>query len=125
MELKDFIKATLSQIAAGIIEAQKETKDTGVIINPSDLAYDSKGEKYLRPGGNRYVQDIEFNIDVAVSQTKENSTGLIVVEGLNYGETPGSRDAKNSYVSTIKFKIPVALPISEITYKQKGDNTIF
>ena len=67
MELKDFIKAALSEIVAGIVAAQKVTKDTGVIINPVELACDSQGEKYMRPGGVRYVQEIEINVSVALS----------------------------------------------------------
>jgi hypothetical protein len=125
MELKDFIKATLSEIVAGVTEAQKETNDSGVIINPSELAYDSKGEKYLRPGGIRYVQDIEFNVVVSESGTDGNKEGLSVVSGSHSGGTHSSADVNNSCVSTIKFKIPVALPATEVSNIHKGDNTIF
>jgi hypothetical protein len=125
MELKDFIKATISEITAGILVAQKETKDTGVIINPSYLAFDSKGEKYLRPGGMRYVQDIEINVAIAVSRTDGEKVGLNVIAGLYSTGNLDSIDVNNNCVSTIKFKIPVALPITDIPNKHIGDLTVF
>ena len=46
MELKEFIKTTLTQISQGIIEAQDEMEGNDMIINPAGLASNSNGEKY-------------------------------------------------------------------------------
>lgn len=44
MELREFIKSTIIEISEGINEAQKELKDSGVIVNPSGLATNSHGK---------------------------------------------------------------------------------
>mgnify|MGYP001201147819 CR=1 FL=1 len=125
MELKDFIKAALTEITSGIIAAQKETKDTGVIINPSDLACDSKGDKYMRPGGVRYVQEIEINVSVTSTSSDGSKTGLHVIESLFSGDNSNSNNINKSCVNTIKLKIPVALPMTVMSNNNKGDDTIF
>lgn len=38
MELKDFIKATLHQIAEGTVEAQKAIGEHGAVINPGSVS---------------------------------------------------------------------------------------
>ena len=125
MELKDFIRTALSEIIAGVIAAQKETKDTGVIINPSDLACDNKGDKYVRPGGARYVQEIEINVAVTPTSSDGSKTGLHVIERLSSGGNVNTNEINNSCVSTIKLRIPVALPMAVIQSKHQGDKYSF
>ncbi|MCA4897770.1 MAG: hypothetical protein ACK514_18505 [Bacteroidota bacterium] len=122
MELKEFIKETIKQIALGVSEAQLELKETGAIINPSGMSVGDKGDKYLRHDGWRYVQDVEINVAISLTDKEDNKGGLGVVAGLFNAGMVNSSEASNSKVSTIKFNIPIALPImpTPTEYKVKG-----
>lgn len=66
MNLKDFIKNTVSSISEAIIESQLELSEKGVIVNPEKAEIGKTGEKLLRSNGWRYVQNLDFDILVAV-----------------------------------------------------------
>ena len=110
MELKDFIKTTITQISQGVIEAQEELKGTDMIVNPSGLATNPNGEKYLRTDGSRYVQNIEINVGVTAIEKEGGRAGIGIVTGILSGGAQSSTGTSNQIVSTIKFDIPVALP---------------
>jgi len=110
MELKDFVKTALTQIAQGVIEAQAETAGTDMIINPSGLASNEIGDKYLRTNGWRYVQDIEINVGITEIVNEGGKAGIGIITGFLSGGAQASSDNSNQNVSSIKFKIPVALP---------------
>jgi len=112
MELKDFVKATLTQIAEGVKEAQKEV-DSDMLINPDGLASNEKGDKYLRTGGWRYVQDIEINVGVTEIEKVGGKLGIGIVTGFISGGAQNSSDNTNQVVGSVRFKIPVALPSTE------------
>jgi len=112
MELKEFIKTTITQISQGIIEAQEELNGNDMIVNPSGLATNSNGDKYLRTDGWRYVQNIEINVGVTAIEKEGEKAGIGIVTGILSGGAQASSDNSNQTVSTIKFDIPVALPSS-------------
>jgi hypothetical protein len=113
MELKEFIKETIKQIALGVKEAQDETKDSGAIINPSGMSVGDKGDKYLRHDGWRYVQDLEINVAVTILDKEGSKGGLGVVTGLFSAGASTNSEAMNTKVSTVKFNIPIALPVTK------------
>lgn len=110
MELKEFIKTTLTQISQGITEAKDELEGKDMIVNPAGLASNSNGEKYLRTDGWRYVQEIEINVGVTAIEKEGEKAGIGIVTGILSGGAQASSDNSNQTVSTIKFNIPVALP---------------
>ncbi|WP_282149254.1 hypothetical protein [Algibacter lectus] len=112
MELKEFIKTTITQISQGIIEAQEELNGNDMIVNPSGLATNSNGDKYLRTDGWRYVQNIEINVGVTAIEKEGEKAGIGIVTGILSGGAQASSDNSNQTVSTIRFDIPVALPSS-------------
>ena len=126
MELKEFIKETIKQITLGVSEAQTELKETGAIINPSGMSVGDKGDKYLRHDGWRYVQDVEINVAISLTDKEGSKGGLGVVGGLFSAGMTNASEASNSKVSTIKFNIPVALPTmpTPTEYKAKGMRVI-
>ena len=103
MELKDFIKNTLVEIATGVKEAQEATKELGATVNPEVI--DSKsGNKSV---SKENVGSVEFN--VAVTATDEANAGAsIKVAIFNAG---GGLKEINTSVSTISFKVPIVLPL--------------
>ena len=80
MELKDFLKASFTEICLAIEEANLELKDSSAVINPKVVRVNSEnsksygredeGEKF---GKNRVVHKVDF--DVAVNAAKDEATG--------------------------------------------------
>ncbi len=124
MELKDFIKAALKQIVLGVLEAQNETTDTGAIINPSSLVTGNSGDKFLRHEGWRHVEEIEINVAVSVTEGDDGKSGIGVMSISSTGGESNSYGNNNTAISTIKFKIPVALPAVEVLKNYTSD-TVF
>ncbi len=121
MQLKDFIKDTISSISIAIIESQEELKDKGVIVNPEKIEIGKNGEKLLRSDGWRYIQNLEFDILVGVEekQTGNGKAELKIAGLLNIG---GGLDAQNANQNQnrIKFNIPVAFSTTETPEKYKS-----
>ena len=123
MELKDFIKNAISSIANGIIEAQADLGEKGVIINPEKLEVGKTGEKILRADGWRYAQELDFEILVNVDEKSAEGGGgkLTVLNFASIGlDTKNEMSVSNS--NKLKFKIPVAFPTTKTPdeYKPKG-----
>ena len=114
MDLKDYIKNTITAISEAIIESQEEFKSKGVIVNPEKVEIGKNGEKLLRSDGWRYVQNLEFDILVSAEDSSgaKGSGGLKVAGLLNIGarleETTNQQQANK-----IKFTIPVAFATTE------------
>lgn len=109
MELKDFIKITLTSISGAISESQTELQNKGIIINPEKVGIGKNGEKLLQNNGSRYIQNLEFDILVTVQDQKTDNgkAELKVASIINIGG--GLTQGKSSQnQSRIKFNIPVA-----------------
>jgi len=105
IELKDFIKGTISDIALAIKELNEENADIGLLVNPNN--YDQiRTNEYSLIGDGRLVKDIEFNLSISASDTTEAGGGLKI----NVLKAGISNETNNSTVSTIRFSIPVVLP---------------
>ncbi len=74
MELKDFIKGTISDIATAIKELNEEKSDIGLLVNPNNYDLITKRE-YSTIGDGRIVKDIEFNLSISASDTTETGGG--------------------------------------------------
>lgn len=109
MELKDFIKETLIQIATGISEAQEELQETDCAINPREIK--SKERDYAIMKNTRYnIQTIDFEIALSESSSSENKGGIGVAlgaVGLAGGKTSNNENISNTKIA---FSIPVVLP---------------
>ena len=101
MELKDFIKGTISDIAMAIKELNDEVSDTGLLVNPDNHEQDKAGNSSFI-GDGRIIKDIEFNLSLSASDTTEAGGGL-KINVLRAG-------ISNETVSTIRFSIPVVFP---------------
>ena len=109
MELKDFVKSTITSINEAIIDSQNELKDKGVIINSEKTSIGTSGRKHLNSKGVRFVQDVDFEISVEIDEKSEKEGGgkLKVANLISLGG-----GISNEYTSTnlnkIKFTIPIA-----------------
>ena len=114
MQLKDFIKNTIESISESIVESQESLKDKGVIVNPEKTSVGPNGEKMLRAGGNRYVQDLEFDILVGVDENENaGGKGSLKVAGLI--DVGGGLEESKTITrhNRIKFTVPVAFRTTE------------
>ena len=130
MELKDFIKNTISSISEAILESQEELKSKGVLINPESYEVTQNGIKrfsVLKIENNRHLQTLEFDVLVGVeSETGVKGGGRIkVAEILNIGADK-SKTEINANQNRIKFDIPIAFSTVETPIKYIGeDRTMF
>jgi len=121
MELKMFVKETLSQIIEGVKEAQTEANESGAIINPMGYFTDS-GRNVIKwlpkraTGGEwREGQIVEFDVSVVVSEKDETQGGAgIQIASMVIGMGVSAKSAdENSMVSKLKFSVPLFLPESK------------
>lgn len=113
MELKDFVKNTISEISLAILESQEELQAKGVIVNPEKVEVGHNGEKVLRSDGWRYVQNIEFDISITVDDKEETGAkGGIKVMGVELGAGAKSQNSLQQ-LNKIKFNLPVAFSTSQ------------
>jgi hypothetical protein len=120
MELQEFIKESLVQIATGITDANKELTLIGGCVNPSGLrpsvegvnAYGSMNKE------NRYksavVEVVRFDVAV-VAGTESGAEGGLRVGCANLG-VGGELNQTNSETSEsrLTFKIPMVYPTGEM-----------
>lgn len=119
MELKDFIKESLTSIINAIVESQQELTDNSgnTIICPSL----SRGEYVdFSSAGKRKISEIKFDVAV-VAEDKENSKGGISVFSGIFGAGVSTSEVQGNVTSSrIQFTIPVALPAMDELTKSKG-----
>ena len=120
MELNDFIRETLVQIASGIEGAQEELKqkDSEAIINTNITIIE---DGMLATGGVRKsVEYIEFDVAVLVSDQvgKKVGAGITVASVFKVGAS-GESTTSHGSESRIKFKIPMTYPMHK--YEQPSD----
>lgn len=103
MELKDFIRVSLEQIAGGVHGAQTLVQGLGGYVNP---IYSRTDEVLKR------VQNVEFDVAIVVSESSNTEGGAkVTVFGSSIGgKVEDGNKAETS--SRLKFTVPVQLPLS-------------
>lgn len=112
MELKEFIKATITSIGESIGELNKEFNGK-IIANPDNMYihHESSGKEILTTNRDidgevetRRILDIEFNLVISEVKKDEKGGGLsieVFKAGIN-----NKKEMENH--NTVKFSIPVA-----------------
>lgn len=122
MDLKTFVAETLTQIVAGVHDAQKQISDmnAGAAVNPAPIASDAK-----RKIGK--ASPVEFDVAVVVADESrktegvEASVGLLsVVTAKLAGRIETSEAARNEAISRIKFSVELAQPADLTEYHWRG-----
>lgn len=107
MELKDFIKGTISDISEAIVDLNDRWKDKGLVVNPKKINFHC--EHLSRYEDGRYVQKINFNLIVSASDKNEVGGGVRI----NVLKAGLSNESKTNNTSSIEFSIPVIYPSGE------------
>lgn len=115
MDLKEFVRETLVQIAAGVKDAQSEVRTLGGIVNPATQNPSTSGSSYFAS-----VDDLHhvFLVDFDVAVTVAENTGTNAHAKLNVATIltlgAGGQSANSSAATNrLTFKVPLALPLDE------------
>lgn len=110
MELKDFIKDTVSQIAEAVTELNGETS-IPLTINPAKTEF-MDGKQFVDMGYSKaYLTNIYFDLTLSLSEGKGSDAKVGVFASVIGVGASSNENAKNESVSKIKFTLPVLLPM--------------
>lgn len=115
MELKEFIKESLSQIIDAVKETQEKYKDTNVVICPDNIQEVKSGlyildeNEYDNYSSRSKVQNIDMDIAISITEKEGNKSGLGIAKIINAGISSENAQ-RNESISKIKFSIPIVLP---------------
>lgn len=105
MELKEFIKSTISQIGDAVKELNEE--DRGIIVNPNT----SYSKDFINYKDQAFVKTtIEFHIDLAIDEKnlKNGQVGVLAnIIGIG-GKYESHKQSQSS--TSIDFRLDVLLP---------------
>lgn len=112
MDLKEFVRVTLTQVTEGVKEAQEAVRAQGGFVNPT-VHTSQKDESHfagLHDGQNVFL--VDFDVAVTVNEgTGTNAEAKLKVASLFALGTSGKSSENQEYSSRIKFKVPLALPV--------------
>lgn len=121
MELKEFIRETLAQIAAGVEAAQTEVRDAGGFVNPAHRVGKQEQDKShfgsLTSGQNIFLVDFNVTVTVIEATETEGKAKLNVAGLLNLG-TGGQSNASSTATNRISFKVPLAMPVDAFSLEE-------
>ena len=120
MDLKQFIKATISAIAEASSELQDEFASSGIIINPPSAL---SGSDVYQPGSSNYtfrrVQNVRFDVAVTAASAAVGggSAGIKVWSAELGGKA--EKTSSDERVSRVQFQIPMTFRASD----EEGQNS--
>ena len=111
MDIKDFVKESLMQIAESINEANVELEGKGTYIPSGDMIGEGVLFSIIKGSETKHFIKVEFDLAVAVSQEHGTSGGggLSIASLAKVGIKGEDIEGKEE-ISRIKFMIPMALP---------------
>ena len=104
MELRSFISKALIDIVGGIQDAQKNTPEDTVVPNIA------KTFKAVEAGISE-LQTVAFEVTVRADDAKGSEAKLNVVAAVFGGGISGHSDESAGHAATLKFTVPVRLPV--------------
>lgn len=127
MDLKDFVAASLTQIAEGVAQAAPAISALGGAASPAFTAANTAGEYlgHTRDGSKTAVYAVAFDVAVVVGKagTAEGGGNLQVASFLSIGAKAGKASTEET-TSRLKFVVPLQLPTdieSEAAAKAAAD----
>jgi len=117
MELKDFVKETLVEIALGVSNAQKSGGPA--LINPRIKARErDDGRVFLVEDasgrgtkGERILDFIEFDVAVTIDKGTDTKGKIGVLFGAVNLTSQGGSTSNDSSTSRVKFNVPVSFDV--------------
>lgn len=120
MDLKDFVKESIVQIAKGIEEANVELAESEAMVNPMYIIANSESaQSYARTKPRnqddvnpdaKVVEKVQFDVAVVVESGEQGTAGAkLSIASIGIG-TEGKKERSNKSESRIQFSIPVVYP---------------
>lgn len=119
MELKEFIKNVIVDIAKGMLEAKEELQNMDVLINPAT----KNGVVGLSNNSERLVQNIDFDLSVTNNEGSETFTeegseiggkalfvSFFSFHGNLNSKEKANKNVDSSVVNRLRFSLPVSFP---------------
>lgn len=106
MELKDFIKSTITQIKESVEELNTEFDSKDTIVNPTFV--ESQNNTIEAIGAN--VTNIDFDLTVSITEAAGKEGKIGVMDSIINVGASSKTDNQNISTSKIRFTIPVMLP---------------
>ena len=114
MELKDFIKDTVTQIAEAVTELNGGQTKYKLTVNPISSSGISNRNSINVGYDTCHVTNIEFDLTLTASENKENNAKVgVFASAIGLGVS-SNNGANNESVSKIRFSLPVVLPGNEV-----------
>ncbi|EOV8092624.1 hypothetical protein ACOKWN_002332 [Vibrio parahaemolyticus] len=109
MKLDRYVEETIKQIIDGVGAASEYAASKGASVNPIAVGGE-KSRLFVRGRDLIPVHEIEFHVVVSVTESQTTATPEITVGSVTQGSSGSNSEAINSS-NTIKFSIPIALPV--------------
>ena len=106
MELRSFISQALKDIVGAVQDAQKDTAPGTVA--PSGISTKASAIEL----GVSALQSVEFEVTVKADERAGSESKLNVVAAVIGGGIKGESGKSGGHAATLRFKIPVRLPVS-------------
>lgn len=113
MELKEFIKETLTQIIEGVSEARSSASKTGAIISPTGISNSNGIGDYIKPDpykDNRQVHAVSFEVGLTSEDNNQRKGGIGVILGAFSVGGVGKNEENIRAVTNVKFTVPIVYP---------------
>lgn len=121
MDLREFIKQTLTEIAAGVKDAQESVRASGGYANPAhDRRLRDSNEAHfgsLEDGQHVFLVDFDVAVCATDGEQAEAGAKVQIASIVNVG-TQGGFEKSSSVTSRITFKVPLALPTDEVSTEE-------
>lgn len=112
MELKEFIKAAITDITGAISDLQNELNN-GAVVSPS-MPHPISTKTVSQDGANRMISNIDFDVAITVGNvdtiTGKAKAGIQILAAKMSGEN----ESRTEHVSRMTFSIPVIYPTARV-----------
>ena len=116
MELKEFIRDVLIQIAEGVRDADAAVLDAGGIASPATKHGPIAGAREthfatLESGAPVFL--VDFDVAVTVSESSDKGADARLRIATVFSAGVGAKELESTAsVSRVRFKVPIALPVN-------------
>ncbi|WP_308366980.1 MULTISPECIES: hypothetical protein [unclassified Microbulbifer] len=118
MDIKKFVRDTLIQISSGVKEAQDAVRENGGFVNPAArvAAKGDSNSHLVTIDNGQGVFFVDFDVAVTVTDETSNEGEAKLKIASIFSAGGGVTNASEaSSTSRISFKVPLALPVDEVS----------
>lgn len=123
MDLKEFVTKSLTDIVAGIIDAQR-TVGVGGLIAPDGIGSHQFAPDSGVVNATRIVSTVvKFDVAITVEHSKSGAAGAGIRIAVVEAKLGGEVEARDTRVSRLQFSVPILMPQNERDWSQERGTT--